>query len=149
MDEKTTVKTNTVNGQTGPVYHMRSSQGMSFGLNERIYSDVSLKREVLEINMRPKRRNKAPVIYYSDITKVTRGVYFSVYWIVIAAILVICALFTYGASILTAALAMWLGYNQKITIYQRNGIITKLYSRKKSQAEDLVRNIQSRMKVLN
>lgn len=113
----------------------------------RIYTSVTMDSERLKIEMDPKRRNQYPVIDLSDVIGVDVSFVESNYWLYGAVYVAAAGLFADPLYCFIMALfCFWMGRNQKITIWMKNGREARIFSKSKRKAnrfkEDLLNMIK-------
>jgi len=130
----------TKNSLLGKEYYFTSSRFK--WAYEIIRSKITVKEDRLLFKCETKRFNVAPAILYKDITGITiTNVMAPIYvWLAIA-----CFIGGF-ASIVTffgVPVAIWLGLNKKITIYQRSGVNVQIIEKSKEQAEMFKKEMES------
>ena len=132
------------NVMVGKSYRLNSSRGMnmlSFGRGF-ICSTITADQEKISIEMMPAKKNKIPVIYFEDITKVMVSRKLSVYHGIMILFSIILGIVNPLGFALAAAF-LWLGINRKITVFLRNGNQAVLYSRNKKRCDEFVQDLRS------
>lgn len=126
-----------VNEISEKTYNFGSALYMCFSITwGRIFSDITLDREKLSISTDPKRKNKYPTVYLSDIMDV--GVNFAVsnYCLYGAIYVAVAGMFVDPLyCFFGALLVFWLGTNWKIGIQTKGGEEVKIYSVSKRRAK--------------
>lgn len=125
------------NVMVGKSYSFVSSSFMCMSLipyQGKIFTDIDVDEEKMNIKITPKRRNKISTVYFKDIKEVNVSVKLSIYLVIIA---VICAIlgFVEPPCFLVAFFWLWIAVNRKVMIILGNGECIDVYSNAKGPAE--------------
>ncbi|MGM9937958.1 MAG: hypothetical protein ACI38A_11495 [Candidatus Ornithomonoglobus sp.] len=124
------------------VYKLNSTRGIR--LNGRIETTATLEQDRVELEIKPKKLNKMPVLMYEDILKVETGIRLSYYYCFFT-ILALIAMFASPFTIALAVLFAFMAVNHKVTISHRGGDQITVYSIKKETARDFANELRERV----
>ena len=128
----------------GKRYTLSSSIGANLiGIfNSKIISEVEVGEDRLYIDMKPKRFNKSPVIFYQDVTEIVVSLKINFYYLFFIVVTAVLGLTGAYYSLILTALFVWFGRDRKIKIYQRNGIDVVMYCQTLQEAQEFVNDLQ-------
>lgn len=113
-------------------FHFVSSWGReALNFSGKVRSDITVEDKCIKLDIRPKRRNKTPVILFEDILDVKTGKSCNLFCIILAVIALLLGLFDSDwimEGLIFCFIFIWGGLDNKATIYQRNGVNVTLFS---------------------
>lgn len=139
-----------VNSITGKSYWFISSPFMCANLlphQGKIFTDIDVDSEKMNIRIKPKRKNKIPTVYFKDIKEVHTSAKISAYSLFIAVFLFFVGLVAMaGIGCLAGLIWAWIAVNRRVRITLTDGRYVDIYSNAKGPAEDFADELR---KVLN
>ncbi len=129
-------------------YNFISTRGLLLlSLTKTMITYIKLDEKSLNIDISPKRLNKAPVIKIDEILDIKIGTTFDIQSIIFSIVSLIVACTQNILFIFLLALWLYLGLNKKITIKNKNGLNVNIYSRfsDKDNVEEFVTEIRQRI----
>lgn len=146
VEENESNKQNIVENTTE--YKMQTSRYFRpLSLTGMIVNTIVMDYEKMTVDMHPKKRNKIPVVYYSEIVHVDTIYRFTLMhtiWMILELIAVVMGYFW---AILLIPLDIWLGSHWIIKVTLKNGNYTKVYTNSKSEKNEFVKELKDRANI--
>lgn len=144
-EDASEIKENSMDGKS---YSFISSPFMCLSINRgKIFTDVDMDGEKMNIKISPKRKNKVPTVYFKDVKEVNVSVKISIYSMVCAmAFLLVGVVKSSIVCCLLGVFWVWFSTSRRIRISLKDGRSVDIYSTEKALAEEFVNELS---KVLN
>jgi hypothetical protein len=110
----------------------------------KIINNVILDDEKMTVDMAPKKLNKIPVAYYSEITHVDTRYKLPIYFIILIVISLAATFLANKACAILVLLEIWAGSNWIIKVTLRSGNTFQVYSMSKKQKDEFVTSLKNK-----